>query len=222
MSKGYYYQYKSRFTKEPCVAIVTLGSGNRKTGNMAQVWFLAEDTPPHERVKAGADACICGPCPWRAGNGCYVVACQAPLAVWKAYHSGNYLPIERSTGPLELPLVRFGAYGDPGSMSYADWRHLTYWVGAKRWTGYTHAWRSAPWLIGECMASTSVDDNHDALSHNWSTFLTLPKDCEAPETCPAATKGITCAQCMRCHGRSITGRQITIAIKAHGAKAKRI
>ena len=34
-----FYEFESPLDQKPCVAILTLKSGNRKTGNMAQVWI---------------------------------------------------------------------------------------------------------------------------------------------------------------------------------------
>ena len=48
-----------------CVAILTRGSGNRKTGALDQVWILRADRDPIAALRAGADASVCGDCPHR-------------------------------------------------------------------------------------------------------------------------------------------------------------
>jgi hypothetical protein len=43
---------------QPYVAILTLESSNRKTGNMAQVWIMREDINPVEAVQTGEDVTV--------------------------------------------------------------------------------------------------------------------------------------------------------------------
>lgn len=94
--KGYIIdQGLSPIDGKPYVAILTLKTSNRKTGNMVQVWILREDVNPVEAIQTGDDVSICGSCPHRkqpdGTRSCYVNVGQAPLAVWKAYHRGLYL-----------------------------------------------------------------------------------------------------------------------------------
>ena len=98
------------------IAIATLKTNNRKTGDMVQIWFLLRDINPVDVVKCGLDATtICAGCPFASGGGCYVNVGQAPLSVWKAYHRGSYAPLH----PFQYATVfadrkvRFGAYGNP-------------------------------------------------------------------------------------------------------------
>ena len=76
-----------------CVAILTRGSANGKTGALDQVWILRADLDPIAAVRAGADASICGGCPHR-GNGtgqarsCYENLGQAPRSVYAAWRRG--------------------------------------------------------------------------------------------------------------------------------------
>ncbi len=49
----------------PIVVILTMGSSNRKTGNMCQVWILRADVNPVQAVNTGEDYSICGNCPHR-------------------------------------------------------------------------------------------------------------------------------------------------------------
>ena len=73
------------------VAVVTLETENQKTGDMAQIWFLLEETHPSVAVAQGIDAeSICRGCPFAAGNGCYVDVSKAPAAVWRKFRAGGY------------------------------------------------------------------------------------------------------------------------------------
>lgn len=219
------FEYKSRFTGEPCVCIVTGadgGSANRKTGKMAQVWFLLRDLLPHLAVKEGYDRSVCGTCPLRSGRGCYVRTEQAPLSIWRKWHAGGY----REELPKGLPPVRFGAYGDPASVPKHRWNAFIGDLcghGPWLWTGYTHGWRRAPWLREWCMASVETcADACEARDKGWSVFQTVQPDYHAlvsvdGEECLAVSKGLHCYECLRCHGSSIHRRR-WIQIPAHGAR----
>ena len=88
--KGYVlYKGPSRIDGEEIVVILTLQSTNIKTGNMAQLWIMREDTPPHIAKKQGKDISVCGDCPIK--DNCYVVLFQGPLSVWNAYKRGTYM-----------------------------------------------------------------------------------------------------------------------------------
>ena len=54
------YRGPSLLDGAPIVAIATMQTSNRKTGNMVQTWILREDVSPVEASKAGADASVCG------------------------------------------------------------------------------------------------------------------------------------------------------------------
>ena len=71
----------------PVIAVAILNSENKKTGNMIQVYILDRSQHPVEAVRNGTDDVICGDCPLRSGNGCYVTVWQGPLSVWKQYRA---------------------------------------------------------------------------------------------------------------------------------------
>ena len=93
--KGYVLQHgTSPVNGCPFVVIMTMDSGNTKTGNMCQVWILTENIHPVDAVNLGADDTVCGDCPHRkqsdGSRSCYVNVGQAPAAVWKSYKRGIY------------------------------------------------------------------------------------------------------------------------------------
>lgn len=67
------YNGPSMIENTPIVAIVTPGSANTKTGNMAQAWILCRDVDPGAALKRAADYAICGTCVHRGPDrSCYV------------------------------------------------------------------------------------------------------------------------------------------------------
>ena len=205
----------SRINGAPIVAIATWNTANPKTGNMVQVWILPQEEEPHQAVKSGADASVCGDCPLRPlapGNGpkCYVSTFQAPLAVHRKWARGGY--------PIGAPLpegvpVRLGTYGEPSALPVAVLRRLTRTV---RHTGYTHQWGRFPSLRPLVMASVeSLEGAREAWAKGWRTFRVVahPTDVSPSEIlCPATTHGTTCADCGLCNG---AGSARSIAIVAH-------
>ncbi len=118
----------SRIDGAPIVAIacrIADASNNVKTGAMVQTFILHRDIAPHEALKTGDDASVCGDCklrPIRKGDvRCYVRVCRAPLSVWNAYQRGRYaVPgVDFDAGLLSALFkglsFRAGSYGD-------DWR----------------------------------------------------------------------------------------------------
>lgn len=209
------------------VAIVTITSSNRKTGNMAQVWILQKSLSPVDAVATGADHGICGDCPHRKqSNGvrtCYVNVGQAPLSVWRAYKANKYPHLPETSEALVGLAIRWGAYGDPAVLP-ADLftRHN---LQAARHTAYTHQWRQpwAQWARGQMMASCdSVTDYEQAREMGWRTFNVLSvatKPTVQSKQCPATVEGSSaqCATCALCNGA-----RADIFVHAHGPSAKRV
>jgi hypothetical protein len=99
-AKGYIL-HRGEVNGEKFVAIATMETSNRKTGNMVQIWFLLENVHPVDAVKSGIDAkTICRECPFAAGNGCYVNLGHAPANIWKAWQRGLYPEIIPAHYPL--------------------------------------------------------------------------------------------------------------------------
>jgi len=63
------YLGKSKIDGKEIVAILTFESGNKKTGNMTQVWFIRTDVDPVTAEKEGLDVSICGDCIHRGRKG---------------------------------------------------------------------------------------------------------------------------------------------------------
>ena len=207
------------------VAIATLTSKNEKTGNMVQTWILRTDIEPNKAVKNSQDSAICGACPFASGKGCYVRAEQAPLAVFKAYHKGNYKRLSFD----ELPLVgvnrsvRLGAYGDPAMVPTSIWKQVI--KNSLSWTGYTHQIK-APWFDKElakiCMVSADTlaeSEKYNALGLRTFTAISDQEDVPGGQlVCPNFTHGTRCVDCGLCNGSIGNGKSIIAPI--HGTKQK--
>ena len=189
---------------QPYVVILTLSSSNRKTGDMAQVWILREDTNPVEAVNTGDDYSICGNCPhrrrqvWDAkrkrftwARSCYVNVGQAPNQVWKTYKRGGYKQLSYvgntelpSNGPLYSEIeaivaglrIRWGAYGDPSLINPQVVCLFNSYADGH--TGYTHQWRQAFAAAHRGVFQASVDSWNDYLTAStagWKCFLVVDK-----------------------------------------------
>lgn len=206
----------------PVVAIATGLDGstrNRKTGPLAQTWIMRADMEPHDAVREGADAAVCGSCPYRAGNGCYVQVERAPLAVWRAWQRGAYASWDGQ--PLDVRGLRIGAYGDPAAVPLAVWQRAS--ARALVRTGYTHAWRDLRAQGWRALLMASVDNPGEASlaqARGWRTFRVAVEGEARPmgkeAQCPADGFRITCATCGACNG---AGSRASIWIEAHGPRA---
>ena len=219
---------------EPFVAVATLETDNRKTGNMVQVWFLLENVNPVAAVLARMGArTICRDCPFAAGNGCYVNVGQAPLAVWRAFHRGAYPTLQPADfgHVFSGRKVRFGAYGNPTLLPLDLVERIA--RTSAGWTGYFHDWRTTPRAADYgrfFMASTETRDSfRAAVAAGFRVFhVSLEKPAGTVE-CMADSAGITCEKCRLCDGRfrSVApafGQQPTrtlpsVWINPHGSKA---
>ena len=65
------YEGPSRIDGAPVVAIacrIADASSNAKTGAMVQTFIMRQDIAPHEALKTGDDASVCGAISWRIIN----------------------------------------------------------------------------------------------------------------------------------------------------------
>jgi hypothetical protein len=211
----------------PIVVILTMGSSNRKTGNMCQVWILRADVNPVQAVNTGEDYSICGNCPHRkqadGSRSCYVNVGQAPNSVWKTYQAGKYERDLHALGAREAVKgrkIRWGAYGDPALVNRLTFRVLN--NAAAGHTAYTHQWKEpwAQWTAGHMQASCDgMADYLEASSRGFKTFAVIPKngDSYSGKLCPATAEGskVTCLTCSLCDGV-----KADIFVEAHGSGAK--
>ncbi len=215
----------SRLNGDPIVAIVTLDSINRKTGNMAQVWILCQDLDPVSALKLDLDVGVCGDCPLRGSRGkgraCYVNVGQAPLAVWRAWKRGRYPKLARRRY-LEVfgdRAVRLGAYGEPTAVPASLMLALA--DAASRHTAYTHQWKRFPGAKRYAMASVdSPASKATASARGWRTFRScLDSEPEIPGeiVCPASVhpNQVKCEACGICRG---IDSPTDVAIRVHGSR----
>ena len=216
---------------QPYVAILTLKSSNRKTGDMAQVWILCEDINPVEAVQTGKDVTICGNCPHRkqqdGTRSCYVNVGQGPNSIWKAYKRGAYVDALASLdvwnqmqSNLTGKSIRWGAYGDPSVIDAAIVETINCYASGH--TGYTHQWRSefAQVFKGTFQASCDgFQDYLDATAHGWKTFTVVNKNATIhyAKQCPATVEN-SVAQCQTC--KLCDGAKSDIYVHAHGTGSK--
>ena len=207
------------------VAIATLQTSNRKTGDMVQIWFLLRDIDPVSAVARGIDAkTICAECPFASGRGCYVNVGQAPLAIYRAYHRGAYpfLPPARYSAVFGGRKIRFGAYGNPSLLPISIVKAIA--AVSAGWTGYFHDWRTNPMAAEYSkffMASTETESSFRlAKSLGYRSFHASPIRPDGTIECLSDAKGISCAQCKLCAGLS-KSRQPSVWINPHGSKVAR-
>lgn len=223
------YDGPSQLTGERILVIATAQNGNRKIGDMLQLWIIPAISPI-AAVKSGQDAAVCGDCKMRGdGRGrersCYVEWWRAVENIWQNWSKGKALacsPLEFATqrGGLQL---RIGAYGDPVAVPLDVWEVLL--SSAEGWTAYTHQWRRAPaGYQGWCMASVDTpEEQAEAAAAGWRTYRDrLPGEelLRSETVCPASAEGghrAVCGECELCRGLSRPAKHI--AIVAHGTGA---
>lgn len=220
------YEGPSLIDGAPIVVIATgfaERSGNAKTGAMIQTWILRADIPPHHAYTTEAGASVCGDCPHRLNQTCYVRWYQAPLSVWNCWHHGaGYAPA--SPSDFDGVTLRLGSAGDPCAVPEHVWREPLRRCTSH--TGYTHQWKRdiATWARGVLQASCDgFTDYLEATAHGWRTFLVTPAGTPDPAGavhCAASTERgnkTNCARCTLCDGASAN-----VVIHAHGARASRV
>lgn len=210
------------------VAIAIFNSDNRKTGNMIQVYILARDKHPVEVVRDNEDEVICGTCPLRSGNGCYVEVWQGPSIVWKNYRAGKY-PVYNESEYSTLftgRSIRWGAYGDP---VYIPFGVIAYFNAlSENWTGYTHQWRECNPVYKNVFMASCDDEAYyyEATRIGWRTFSISLDGIKSAGSiwCPASPEGgnkTHCVSCGLCNGsRGENDPRKNIVIKPHGRKQK--
>jgi hypothetical protein len=234
------YSGPSALDGAPILVIATgfRGSENDKTGDMVQTFIVRADIAPHDAVRTGQDASVCGECVHRpslyhaAGAAiCYVQTGNAPLSVWNAAQRAVYPDITAWSADDIATLfagfrVRCGTYGDPGAAPHV-WSPIV--SRAASHTGYTHQWANpvAAALRTICMASVdTLAEMATAQGAGWRTFRVAPWAGWTKEKgeglCPAseeAGKVTTCATCGLCSGANGRARA-SIMIPDHSGMSK--
>jgi hypothetical protein len=224
------YRGPSRLDGAPIVVIVTLATGNRKIGDMAQAWVMRSDILPRDAIASGLDRSICGTCIHRSGavigRSCYVATQLGPTTIFKSFAAGQYQdrsPIVAAS-MLAGQQLRITAYGDPAVVPFEVWDDLTTQV--RGWTGYTQQWRTCDARLRSlCMASASSRaDVAEARALGWRTYRTRVDGdplLAGEVVCPASREAgyaATCDDCGLCRGTARDGVK-SIAIVAHGQRA---
>jgi hypothetical protein len=198
------------------VAIMTFHSENRKTGDMAQIWLLAENESPLDARKLGLYRIVCGDCP--VVSCCYVNLAHRPRTVYEGYQAGqypDYAPNLHEAAVVEKG-VRFGAYGDPVLLPLWLVQRLVRASGG-RWTGYTHQWRRAEYQSFREFFMASVETEEDAAlaeSMGWRWYMVTTKpSIQGAVMCPHQNtqldRLVLCNTCWACNGaqRPVGARQ---------------
>lgn len=229
------YRGPSLLDGSPVVCVVTFGSGNAKTGDMAQAWILVDNNAtPYENHKAGVDRAICGDCKHLSGS-CYVTLIHGPAGVMRPLLAGRYeslvdYPAEQAKR-MQGYNLRIGAYGDPAAIPQAIWENLA--AAAEGRTGYTHQWNKPQFAGLASLVMASVDTPEEQAAANALGFRTfrirLPEESllAGEFVCPAAKEStakirLSCDQCKACAGVDKPGRRGNVAIIVHGGEGARI
>lgn len=188
-------------------AIMTFRSDNRKTGNMAQIWLIAENESPLEARKLGLYRIVCGDC--AVAKLCYVNLAYRPRTLYAAYKRGDYPDYDWQAHAHVVAGsgVRFGAYGDPVLLplwlvqSFAN-------LSGGNYTGYTHQWRRPeyqifrPYFMASC---ETIADTQLAESMGWRWYMvTTQESVPGAVLCPnqntALKQVVLCNTCWACNG----------------------
>ena len=219
--------YKGSSALDPSreiVAIATLSSNNRKTGNMIQVWILSENIHPVQLSANKLDDLICGNCSHRQslGGACYVNIGQAPAAVFKAYRRGLY-PVYDSSIHAYLftgRKIRLGAYGDPAAMPFEIAAHVVSLSDGH--TAYTHQQKHPGFdvrFLSLCMISADTPKQaaaaHAIGAKTFRIAVDITDKFDNEIECLADSQGISCHDCGICKGSSAP---VSIVIAVHGSR----
>ena len=210
------------------ITCIARPSANEKTGAMAQVAMVVDDTPPPQAIKEGKDSVVCKGCALR-GSMCYVNPITLS-STWKKHHKDSPEVV-----PKHNRNIRFGQYGNPSLLSEKVIRS-TIASGKGGWTGYFHDW----WLMDDDEAKkygkyfmASIDDvtaqSHGttakkmverakSLGLRYFRVNTKYSNVEEPNerTCPNVTHGVKCDDCLLCSGTEGRGK-VDITIDVHGS-----
>lgn len=215
------WQGSSAYNGEPIAAFLSLGSSNRKTGNIDTLWLLPLAEKPSYAVKTGDDRAVCGDCrhkPSRDGT-CYVLPYQSPNTIWRTNGGDNVTALEDVVP--SSPIVRLGGYGDPAMLPFP---FIEKFVSLYRSAiGYSHQWEWCDQRYRKLLLASvdSEEEKERANAMGWRTFRVRKSEgsIHTGETlCINETDSlIQCRDCKLCtSGRS---RQ-NIVVTVHGTQHK--
>lgn len=205
---------RSALTGDPCVAIATLNSDNRKTGPIPQVWFLPVELYPSLARQGDLGCAVCGDCPLRQ-RWCYVNG-QTINNIYKAWKQGKHQPLDPAF-LSHYPLTRIGAFGDPACLPASE---LLSWQKKGLFNNslsYTRQWLTVPlsWL-GMASCFSALERDH-AKAFGFRTFRVRPVGSPllAGEVqCPASQADfVTCTSCRLCQPCK---KAKDVSVEAHG------
>lgn len=203
-------------TDSQFAAVMTFQSDNRKTGDMVQVWLIAENESPLDARKLGLYRIVCGDCP--VVSACYVNLAHRPRTLYEAYRAGQYpdYVLGAYDDVIASKGVRFGAYGDPVLLPLWLVQHLAA-LAEGAYTGYTHQWRRPEYQIFRPYFMASVETEEDcrlAESLGWRWYMVTTKESiPGAVLCPHQNtkldRLVLCNTCWACNGaqRDVSARQ---------------
>lgn len=240
------YEGPSTIDGAPIVVILTgldQSSANEKTGNLVQSFIIRSDVEPHQALKTGDDASVCGLCPHRplivkmlakagvVSSPCYVRVSESVLSVFRAYRRGSYArasSIAQVAAALRGRKLRLGTYGDPAAAPVGLWQLLVSLSAGH--VGYTHQWQAVgfdarAWSPLVMASADSAAEAAQATAMGMRYFrVSIGVDKQPLEvTCPASIEGgrkAQCSDCMICGGTSKAARSIVIADHASGHESR--
>ena len=225
------YDGPSLYDDTPIVMIAT-GTGspsrNDKVGASIQIWVLARDVDPITAHQRGLDGAICGDCPFREHDACYVTLRNGVLQVWKAFHRGGYPAVTDAGNPDVLEavrqsrwFVRGGAYGNHSAVPFEVTEQLLEASGDRGHCLYVHDWQTCDQRFRH-FAMASVETVAGALAADaagWRFYLSLlPTEADSAlaelaqaglrvARCPYRKDDPTtpqCVDCKLCDGKKTT------------------
>jgi hypothetical protein len=199
-------------------------SRNPKTGDMLQVWIMPSDIAPHDAVKTGDDASVCGDCKFRPSVAkpgeveCYVTTFQGPRSAYEKWKRGGH-PDARPEDIAPGKPARLGAWGDPATVPFETLDRL---AKGRKTLGYTHQWRQ-PWFdprhLELSMASVNSADERLEVKRMHGDDVRTYRVLAPGDTvqtgeilCPHTERGVQCVDCGLCNGKR--GKAKDIAVKA--------
>ena len=200
-------------------------SDNDKTGAMAQVDILVEDTHPVQARKLDLDTAICGDCPLKT-KVCYVNVGFGPASKWRAYQRGSYPTIDAETLAIILRDrgigIRWGAYGDPAMLPFELIDKVMRLSGVHH-TSYVHQWRETWFDPRHLIYSMGSIDNENTrelfksiypdgrtyrMAQNYENIL--ENEIKCPSKNAQGKRVVTCDQCRLCAGSGKQAKDIVI------------